>query len=332
VRIPFEIPDPAAKPFDVVGLGLNSVDLVVTLTEYPISNSKQPLQGFARLPGGQTATAVAVCAKLGWRARYVGSFGEDEFGHLSRQSLERIGIDVSASRTIGGASNQFAIVLVDQRSGERTVLWQRDARLVMDPAQVSRDAVTSGCMLLVDCHDTAAAARAAQFAREAGIATVVDVEKVRPGIHELLRHIDAIIAAESFPTEFTGYGDLGRALEAIAREFHAPLVSVTLGNQGSLARCDGLEFRTPAFQVDCVDSTGAGDAFRGGFAAACLLAPRGDIEDALRSANAVAALNCRALGARGGIPTVLEVDTLMRTRSSARRLDDAARVGDISDR
>jgi sugar/nucleoside kinase (ribokinase family) len=65
--------------------------------------------------------------------------------------------------------------------------------------------------------------------------------------------------------------------------------------------------------VDCVDSTGAGDAFRGGFAAGCLRTPNGDIEDVLRYANAVAALNCRALGARSAIPTLEEVETLLAT-------------------
>jgi sugar/nucleoside kinase (ribokinase family) len=94
----------------------------------------------------------------------------------------------------------------------------------------------------------------------------------------------------------------------MAREYDARLVCVTLGAEGSLARCGGREIRTPALHVDSVDSTGAGDAFRGGFAAGCLRAPGGEIEDALLYANAVAGLNCRALGARGGMPTAAEVE------------------------
>jgi sugar/nucleoside kinase (ribokinase family) len=91
-------------------------------------------------------------------------------------------------------------------------------------------------------------------------------------------------------------------------------VCVTLGAKGSLAWCNGREIRTPAFPVDCVDSTGAGDCFRGAFAAACLSMPDGDIEDVLSFANAVAALNCRALGSRGALPTPAEVDQLMLAR------------------
>jgi len=315
VRLPLRIPPAAGRAFDVTGLGLNSVDLVAVVAEYPASNTKQRLQRFAQLPGGQIATALTVCAKLGWRASYIGSFGDDLLGQVSRDSLTREGVDIHASRTVSGATNQFAVVLVDARSGHRTVLWDRHPGLTIAAETVSKDAVTAGRMLIVDCHETAAATQAARFAREAGIPTVIDVERVRPGIGELLQNIDAIIAAQDFPTELTGYEETGRALEAIAREYGAPIVSVTLGEKGSLARCGGREIRTPAFPVDCVDSTGAGDAFRGGFAAGCLRAPQGDVEDILKYANAVAALNCRALGARGGLPTADEVESLLYARS-----------------
>jgi sulfofructose kinase len=169
-------------------------------------------------------------------------------------------------------------------------------------------------MLIVDCHQTAASAWAARYAREAGIPTIVDVEKVRPGIGDLLQNIDVIIAAEEFPSAFTGHEDLGRALKRLAREFGASLTCATLGAHGSLAWCAGREIWSPSFSVDCVDSTGAGDAFRGAFAAGCLRMPDGDIEDVLSYANAVAALNCRALGARGGLPTPDEVGQLMQAR------------------
>jgi sulfofructose kinase len=314
MRLPLRIPARASRRFDVTGLGLNSVDLVAVVAEYPAPNSKQRLQRFARLPGGQIATAMTVCAKLGWKAAYVGSFGDDPFGQLSRDSLTGEGVDISGSRTVVGATNQFALVLVDGRSGERTVLWERHPALTMDPAAVPHDVITAGRMLVVDCHETAAATQAARYARDAGIPTVIDVEKVRPGITELLQQIDAIIAAEDFPAELTGYEETGKALEAIAKETGAAIVTVTLGSAGSLTLCGGREIRTPAFAVDCVDTTGAGDAFRGGFAAGCLRAVDGDLEDVLKYANAVAALNCRALGARGGLPTPDEVESLLYAR------------------
>jgi len=312
VRLGLKIPPVSSKPFDVAGFGLNSIDLLAVVAEYPASNSKQRLQRFMHMPGGQIGTALTACTKLGLKTTYIGSFGSDPLGAMSRQSLVDTGVDISGSRTVEGATNQFAVILVDARSGERTVLWDRHPDLTFQLHEIPREAVTSGRMLIVDCHETAGATVAARYAREAGVPTIIDVEKVRPGIGDLLQQIDVIIAAQDFPSALTGYEETGRALEAIAAEYPAArLVCVTLGEHGSLALCQGREIRTPAFQVDCVDSTGAGDAFRGGFAAGCLLMPDADVEDVLTYANAVAALNCRALGARGGLPTADEVEHLL---------------------
>ncbi len=312
MRIPFRIPDAGSKPFDVVGFGGNSIDFLTVVAEHPAPNSKQRLQRFARLPGGEIATAVATCARLGWRARYVGRFGDDDLGAQARTSLTGAGVDVSAARTIVGATNRFAVILVDARSGDRTVLWDRHPALTMTVADVDAETMTSGRLLIVDGSDTAASAQGAKYAREAGIPTLIDVEKVRPGIGDLLQHIDVIIAAESFPTALTGHDDLGRALRTIGREFDAAVVTATLGVNGSLSWSGGREIRTPPFAVDCVDTTGAGDVFRGGFAAGCLrFGTDGDLEAVLAYANAAAALNCRALGAQSALPTAAEIDRLL---------------------
>jgi len=284
------------------------------VADYPTSNTKQRLQRFARHPGGQIATALAACARLGWRASYIGRFGDDELGRQARESLIAVGVDTESAPSVPGTTNQFAVILVDARTGERTVLWDRHPALAMEPADVSARAVTAGRVLMLDCVDTAASTQAARIARQAGIPTVLDVEKVRPGVIDLLQQIDAIIAAQDFPTALTGHEDLGRALDALARESNAPFVCVTLGAEGSLARCGGREIRTPAFPVDCVDSTGAGDVFRAAFVAGCLRGPDGDLEDVLTYANAAAALNCRALGARGALPNPDEVDQLLMAR------------------
>jgi sugar/nucleoside kinase (ribokinase family) len=314
VRIPFRVPAAGTRAFDVVGVGLNSIDLMTVVAEYPRSGSKQRLQRVARLPGGQIATAMVTCARLGWSARYIGTFGGDELGELSRRSLTAEGVDLSAARTIDAATNQFAVILVDARSGERTVLWDRHPALTMARDDVPKDAVTSGRILIVDCHETAVATEAARYGRGSGAGTIADVHQVRPGILDLLREVDAIIASPAFPTALTGHEAPGRALEAVAREFAAPIVCVTLGSEGTLTRCGDREIRTPAFPVDCVDSTGADDAFRGAFAAACLRAPDGHVEEVLSYASAVAALNCRALGAQDGLPRPDEVERLLAAR------------------
>ena len=312
MRIPFSLLPPAARPFDVVGLGQNSVDLLAVLGSFPQSNTKHRIERFARLPGGQVASAMVCCARLGWRARYVGRFGSDDLGTLGMQSLTSEGVDVSAAQRVG-APTRFAMVLVDARTGDRTVLWDRDTRLALRPGEVSLDVWASARALHVDCEDIAAATEAARTARAHGALTAIDVEAVLPGVPALLRHIDIIVASEGFPEKLTGHHDTGTALAAMAREYGPAVACVTLGNAGSLAICQGREIRTPAFEVAVVDSTGAGDAFRGGLISGYLLAgEEADVADVLTYATAVAALKCRSLGARDGLPHAADVDQFLR--------------------
>jgi sulfofructose kinase len=312
VRLPFAVPAAAAHAFDLVGLGQNSFDYIAVVPTYPARNAKIEVMTMSAQAGGQIATALVACARLGWRTRYIGTFGDDEAGTVSRESLEAEGVDLSAARTMPNARNRTAMIVVDATSGERTVLWHRDPALL---AGADAPAATSGRMLVVDGEDLQAAIAAAAAARQAGIVTLVDVDEAQPGIHELLAHVDAVIVAEDFPSALTGHPQVGRALEMIQNEFHSPLVCATLGKKGSLARCGGHEIRTPPASVDCVDSTGAGDVFRGAFAAGCLRWPEGDLERVLAYANAAAALSCRAIGARGSLPNRDELDRLLPSAS-----------------
>jgi len=311
VRIPFDLLPSGHRPYDVVGLGQNSVDLLAVVGEFPRSNSKQRLERFARLPGGQVASAMVCCVRLGWTARYIGRFGADELGRIGLQSLSEEGVDISAAQTIE-APTRFALVLVDSRTGDRTVLWDRDPSLVLRPGDVDPAVWRSGRVLHVDCEDIAASTSAAREARAAGALTVIDVETVLPGVPALLREIDVIIASEGLPERLTGHHDTGTALAAMAREYEPAVACVTLGPQGSLAICQGREVRTPAFEVPVVDSTGAGDAFRGGFICGYLQAAgQADVADVLTYATAVAALKCRTLGARDGLPRRDDVERFL---------------------
>lgn len=311
VSRPRRLSTSTGRAFDVVGVGQNSVDLVAVLPVFPASNSKHHIQRFARLPGGQVASAMVCCARLGYRARYIGRFGDDELGGIGLSSLMAEGVELGAAGVVAGAATRFAIILVDARTGDRTVLWDRDPRLASTPETVPEAAIAGGRVLLVDCDDIDASVAAARAAREHGVVTVIDVEAPVPGIDELLPLIDVIIASEGFPERYTGAAGTGEALRHLAARFDPALVCVTLGPGGSLALLDDAELRTPAFPITCVDSTGAGDAFRGGFIAALLRFGWSDVEVLLRYANGVAALKCRKPGAREGLPRAPEVEALL---------------------
>lgn len=312
--IPIQLPARKPNGFDVVGFGLNMTDLLVLVDRYPEANSKQEIQQSTHCPGGQAATAMVTCARLGWKARYVGRFGDDSHGIVGLESLKTEQVDTSATRIVKETANGFSVIVVDKATGNRTIMWKRSEKLTVRPEDVDPAAVCSGRVLLVDCHDTAASAVAARHARAAGIPTVIDVEYVRPGIDELLREIDVVITSEDFPAQLTGISQPSLALKCIQTEYKSAIVCMTRGGNGSLALLGTEEISTPSFPVKVIDSTGAGDVFRGGFISAWLRA--GDsttAADIFRSANAAAAMKCRSLGARAGIPTQKELQTFLQS-------------------
>lgn len=317
MRIPLSLPPHDRHSIDVVTVGQNSMDLIAVVDPYPPRNSKQQLRSWAQLPGGEAATAAVALARLGWRAAYVGRFGSDDVGRSGIESLAREGVAVDRVVRCANASSRFAVILVARDTGERTVLWDRHPAMTMEAEDVPDEAIAGARLVLVDAHETAVATSVAERARRMDVRTVVDIEHPRAGVDQLLREIDVIIAAESFPCAFTGLADAGAALRVLQEETGAAVVCVTLGDQGSLARCNGIEIRTPAFPVDVIDTTGCGDVFRAGFVAGWLEQGDGaEIERCLQYANAVAGLNCRALGARTAAPARAEVEDLLRSRVS----------------
>ena len=296
------------KSFDVVGLGLNAVDHLCVVPHFPRYDSKLRMLDFSRQGGGQAATAMVACQRLGLTTRYVGKSGEGEFGHYSRRSLEEEKVDIQGVKIVAGARNQFAFILIDQTTGERTIIWDRDQRLVMLPGEVPRDIICSAKVLLIDGHDSAAAVQAARYAKGEEMVVVMDAERISEETAELVSLVDVVIGEKHFPERFTGSDDIKGALKEIANR--GPHVAgVTLGNEGALAYCEGQFYYSPAYQVSCRDTTGAGDVFHAAFVRS--LFEDWDLNSCLDFSNAVAALKCQKLGGRAGIPCFDEVMELM---------------------
>jgi sulfofructose kinase len=305
--------------FDMAGVGLNATDTAIIVPEFPPYAGKIAFLEERIEAGGQVATAVIACQALGKRCRYIGTVGDDARGRFQLESLRRSGVDIAGVRVIEGCPNQTAYIIIDRRTGERTVLWHRDARLAMLPSQLDREQITSARLLHVDGCDVEANATAARWAREAGIPVTCDMDTHVPNLDRLLQHVDYFIGSSPFPEDYTGEKDPFRALEVLRGEFGMRLAAMTLGHDGVLGlTADGFLY-APAYEVDCVDTTGAGDVFRGAFAYAVLEAM--PLHEALSFACAAAALNCTAMGARGGIVPLSRVRSLMET--GGRRVNPA---------
>lgn len=312
------------KSFDVVGVGLNATDTLLLVPHFPAYGGKAPFVDEILSPGGQVASAMVACVKLGLRTKYIGSVGDDERGRILLGSLTQAGVDVSDVQRRADCPNQSAYIVIDQTTGERTILWQRPNCLKIVPGQIAPEQIQCAKLLHIDGHDTPAVEHAARIARQSGIPVTVDVDTIYRGFDRVLPYVDYLIASTNFPVEWTSERDPFRALALIRDEFGMKVAAMTLGPHGAMALADGRYHYSPAFVVNCRDTTGAGDVFHGAF---CYAVVKGySIQDALELSNAMAALNCKALGAQGGIRGLEDAQRLIESGERRSSSDFAVRA------
>jgi sulfofructose kinase len=290
--------------FDVVGLGVNATDVIAVIDGFPAPDLKLPMHQLEVRGGGVTATALVACARLGLRSRYVGKIGDDLWAEMSLKMIADEGIDVTGVIRAPGVAGHVSLVLVDRDSGKRSLFYRRPAEYTIQPEQLDRGVVTSGRLLHIDAIDPQAALRGVGWAREAGMRISMDGERVVPGVEAVWPRVDLLVCNPIFLAKITGSADPHEGLRVLAAA-GPPRVAVTLGEDGVLGLSAGRFVRLPAFKVSAVDTNGAGDAFHG----ACAIGELNDwpFEWTLTLANAVAAMKCRALGGRAGIPQAPEV-------------------------
>ncbi|OGP95490.1 MAG: hypothetical protein A2157_19395 [Deltaproteobacteria bacterium RBG_16_47_11] len=296
------------KPFDVVGMGLNSVDFLTVVPKFPTPNSKMEMLRFSKQGGGQVATAMVALSRWGVKTKYIGKVGEDELGQFSLHAIRQEGVEVSSVTIEPNATNQFAMIIVDGPTGERTILWNRDQRLMYRQGELRKGEVCSGKLLHLDGHDIHAALQCAKWAKEEGIPTIIDLDKVEPLTFELIKEIDFVITSSRFPMLVTGIADREKALLELQKQIPGFLCA-TLGHEGAIALVNGEIITVKGFKVNVVDTTGAGDVFHGGFVYGLL--QNWEVAEILSFANAASALKCRNIGGRKGIPSLVEVQRFL---------------------
>ncbi len=316
----FPITIPTDKLFDAVGFGLNAVDHLIVVPEYPAFDTKTRLLGYKESAGGQTATAMVALRRLGLKTSYAGRFGSDASGEFGLATLTEDGVNLESVEVVAGASTQTAFIIIDSRTGERTIIWDRDDSLADKPEDAPIEFASRGRVLHLDGHDPPACARLAQAARENGTIVSADFDNIYEGLPDLLPLVDLLITSKEFPHRLTGISDQRASLIELKARYGCALVGMTRGTAGAMAYCEGQFIESPAYEAPggCRDTTGAGDAFRGGFLYGLLSGE--DLETSLKLGNAVAALKCTALGGRSGLPTNLQLEEFLSSQPLALRI------------
>lgn len=304
---------------DIVGLGIACVDVVLRLRDMPRWDGPNALGGFALADGGPAATACVAATALGARTGFIDTFGNDEMGALKRRKLEEAGVDLSRIVLRGAPEDHVVVVYVNEESGDRTFSFLPEFLTTpVLPGELDRDYLTAAQYLHLDCTHTEAALQAARWMHEAGKTVVLDAsatDQPIPGpVQELVGQTDILICGSGFGAMLTGHADPYRAGSAIL-ELGPRVVVQTEGAEGSYTVAREEQFHTPAFEVDVIDTTGAGDVFHGAYLAGLL---RGwDLGKIARFSSAVSALHCTVLGNRKGIPSMEAVESFLEKRGQA---------------
>ncbi len=301
--------------FDVVGLGCSCLDFFGVVPHIPGLDEEIEMLESTQQGGGEVATALVTLAKLGATVAYIGKIGDDPVGYFIKHEFDHYGVDTSHMIVEPGASSLASMVMVDQATGKRTIVGDKPTASELQPSEVQPGVIEKAKYLHLDGTFRQAVLDAARRARSAGVTVVLDADVMAydQDVDRLIELTNILIPSKGFAERFTGTDDPERAIGTM-RSYGPAVVALTLGEEGSVCYADGRLFHTPAFTVDVVDTTGAGDVFHGAFIFGMLR--DWPFEKAATFASAVAAMKCRKLGGRLGIPTLPEALAFLKDRNA----------------
>ncbi len=297
----------------MIGLGQCSWDYLAVVDGYPAVDTKKEVLRWEEHGGGPVATALVALSRLGVGCSFFGVVGDDDAGRKIRASLVDENIDVRGLVTRRGSSSQVAFIAVEKGSGRRTIYWRKAAGEELRPDELGEGFPAGSDFLLLDGLMKDVSLFAAARAKEAGVPVMLDAGRLREGMIEAARLSDYVVASEEFARDL-GWTGCPEDFRKSAEDLGSGVVTVTLGERGSVTFTGGGIMEIPAFRVEAVDTTGAGDVFHGGYIYGLL---RGwNLERTIRFASAVAAMKCRRLGGRSGIPRLEEVNEFLNRREA----------------
>ena len=291
------------RNIEIAGIGFCSVDYLCIVPHIPLDEKVGAIERLVQ-GGGASATAIVAAARLGASTAFIGTVGNDQEGNEIIRGLNQENIDTSHIRVKAGKESPVAYCWVEQKTGKRSIVWDRGTAMPLDAIAIDEGFISSLKLLHLDGHNTEAAIRAAEIAKANGVTVSLDAGSILPGIETLVGLSDICIASEFFACNYTGENDVEKAVEKLFTEDKV-IVAATMGDKGVVALTHPGIIKRDAFKVPVVDTTGAGDVFHGAFAYAYLQG--WDTRKCLDFAGATAAIKCTGFGGRTSIPEKNEV-------------------------
>lgn len=292
-----------SKIIDVLCVGYACMDINFNAPHHPASDEKVRALSMHSCGGGPASNASVAIARLGGQAAFAGYLGRDAFGEAHLMELFEAGVQ-TAGVDRGDAATPVAAVTI-KPDGDRSII---DYRLpsALAPKDTTSLSAQPARVLLVDGHQPLLSIKLVEEARHLGIPSVLDAGSVHDGTMRLYNKVDYLISSQKFARQFSGEDDPRKALASF--DGVAPFTAVTWGRDGIYWQDDEGQHHMPAFDIEAVDTTGAGDAFHAAFALG--LAQAMELRTNLRRACATAALTCMKVGARSAFPEGARVTAL----------------------
>jgi ribokinase len=309
---------PPVKPPRIALIGLASWDLILVTGHFPVAGSYAIADKVLSLPGGTTANTATALSRLGARVQLAAMIGDDPEGDAVADSLRSEGIGLQWLAKRAGEPTDRSYVIVSNDPPDRTIIWQRGARLALGD-RLDIPSLFAHELVVIDVDDM----RLRRFLADLPVHTLPGtrlagtlsylVDYDRADVLETLLRLDLAIGNERELKWLTGQPDLDAAVAAMQATMvgnNLRACAISLGARGSMAFTATERWQVPAFEAEVVDTTGAGDAFAAGVAYGSAL--RWDWPETLRFANAVAGLAVTGLGAQTALPSLETVQALLK--------------------
>ena len=300
----------AQDQIEVLGLGQASLDYLGSLPYFPDEDQKVELQDIQIQCGGPASTAMVTLSRLGVRVSFIGSISDDPIGTEIQKGLKEGDVNSSGLKVSPGYASQFAFIAVNAKSGARTIFWHRGTAPPLKPEDINLSRFSTAKILHLDGLMVEASIEAAKQAKEMGIRIVLDAGTMRKGTIELVSQVDILIASEGFARPLLNDNTSPEKAIEVLRELGPDDIVIMLGSKGSVGWNGHKWIVQKAYPVKAVDTTGAGDVYHGAYIYG--LTKGWDMAQCMRFASAVAAIKCKMIGARQGIPNIEEVYEFMK--------------------
>lgn len=310
----FDLNDPPRPK--LICLGLSAFDVTWVVESLPSGGGKTRALDLREGGGGMAANASVAAATLGAQVRFWGRAGRDSAGHSMHAGLKALGVDVSHFRLFDGARSSVSGIIVDVR-GERAIVNFRGADLPGDPSWLPLDSVALADAVLADPRWPEGALALFETARAQHVPTILDGDVADAAVFDaLLPFVDCAVFSEPGLAGYASHSNDVDVQLRFARSRGCSLAAVTLGERGVVWVDARGVHRLPAFEVDAVDTTGAGDVFHGALAYA--LGAGAAVREAFEFSSVVSALKCLHAGGREGVPDLATaLSSLQRFKESS---------------